>query len=118
MMLLQHGWPKLSGFADKMDSFPDPLGVGSTVSLTLAVSGEFFASLLLVLGLGTRAAAVPFAITMLVAALIVHGGDPLGDKELALMYAAGGLTLLLTGPGRWSLDHLIVSRRRDDAGEP
>jgi len=110
-MLLEHGWPKLAGFAEKMGSFPDPLGVGSTVSLSLAVFGEFFASLLLVLGLGTRAAAVPFVITMLVAAFIVHGDDPFGDKERALLYATAGLALLLTGAGRWSLDHLIVSRR-------
>lgn len=116
MMLLSHGMPKLLGFAEKMNTFPDPLGVGSTASLSLAILGEVVASALLVLGLGTRFAAVPFLITMLVAALIVHAGDPLSDRELALMYAAAGVTLLLTGPGKLSLDELIRRRRAGAKG--
>lgn len=104
MMLLRHGWPKLASFSEIMDSFPDPLGVGSTMSLTLAVFGEAVCSVLIILGVATRFSALPFLITMLVAAFVVHGGDPWARKELALSYAVPALTLLLTGPGRFSVD--------------
>ncbi len=117
MMIAEHGMPKLLSFSERMSRFPDPLGVGSPASLTLAVVGEVFASAFLVLGLGTRIAAVPFVITMLVAALIVHAGDPLHDRELALMYATSGLALLLLGPGRFSLDELILRRRGKKRGK-
>ncbi len=111
MMLLLHGWGKLMMYGDLAGRFPDPLGLGSQVSLTLAVAAEVGCALLIAIGLGTRLAAVPLLITMVVAAFIVHAGDPWAKKELALLYAAPLVTLMLTGPGRWSLDELIARRR-------
>lgn len=28
IMLLDHGWPKLTGFGEMMETFPDPIGPG------------------------------------------------------------------------------------------
>lgn len=109
-MLALHGWPKLTDFSDIAPNFPDPIGVGSQLSLALAVAAEVGASILIVLGLATRLAAVPFAFTMLVAAFIVHGADPWSDRELALVYLGGAVTLVLAGPGGWSLDRVIAGR--------
>ena len=114
MMLLGHGLPKLLAFADTAPRFSDPLGVGSEMSLALAVFGEAVCSALIVVGLGTRLAAIPLLVTMLVAALIIHADDPWGRKELALLYAVPAVTLLLTGAGRFSLDALILTRRRSE----
>jgi putative oxidoreductase len=110
MMLVNHGWPKLSGFAGKMTSFPDPLGLSSPVSLALAVFAEFFCSLAILLGWHTRWAAVPLVITMLVAAFVVHADDPWHKKEFALLYAAPLATMILTGAGRYSIDYLRKPR--------
>jgi putative oxidoreductase len=112
MMLLGHGWAKLAGFGTLSDSFPDPLGIGSTASLVLAITAEALCSLLLILGLGTRFAAIPLLVTMLVAAFVVHGGDPWAKKELALLYAVPFLTLILTGGGSWALDSVLEIRRK------
>ncbi len=111
MMLLGHGQSKLLGFSEKAATFSDPLGVGSTTSLVLAIVGEVVASLFVIFGLGTRFFAVPLLVTMLVAALIVHAEDPWGRKEFALLYAVPALTLILTGAGRFSLDELLWRRR-------
>lgn len=116
-MLLAHGWGKLQAYGEKADTFPDPLGVGSPVSMALAVFAEFFCSGLLVLGLATRAAVVPLIVTMLVALLVVHGDDPWQKKELAFMYLVPFMTLLLTGPGPWSLDALVARRLAGRRGE-
>ena len=111
MMLLGHGFPKLMEFSDKAAHFPDPLGVGHTTSLVLAILGEAVASAFIIVGLGTRLASVPFLITMLVAAFFVHAGDPFSDKEHALLFAAPAVALMLMGPGRFSLDAMIMRRR-------
>lgn len=120
-MLLGHGLPKLLEFPERSATFGDPLGVGSEVSLSLAILGEVVASALIVVGLGTRLAAVPLLVTMLVAALVVHADDPWGRKEFALLYAVPAVTLLLTGAGRFSIDGWITRRasaRRTAAASP
>jgi putative oxidoreductase len=51
--------------------------------------------------------AIPLAITMIVAAFIVHADDPFGKKELALLYLSGCLTLIFTGAGKFSVDGAV-----------
>lgn len=103
-LMLTHGIPKLMAYSTLSSQFPDPIGVGSQLSLLLAIGAEVGCSLLLILGLFTRLATLPLIITMLVAALIVHGADPLAKKEAALTFLISYVTLLLTGPGRYALD--------------
>ncbi|MFQ5805886.1 MAG: DoxX family protein [Phycisphaerae bacterium] len=110
MMIGLHGWPKLAGFSEKAGSFPDPLGIGSTASFTLALGAEFFCSIAVVLGLLTRFAVIPLIITMAVAAFIFHANDPWAKKQLALVYLTPFVALLLCGGGQFSLDALIWRR--------
>jgi len=108
--MLVHGWQKLSNFSDMSDKFPDPLGMGSTLSLTAAVGAEVGCSVLLILGLCTRLAAIPLAFTMVIALFVIHADDPWQRKELAAVYLAAYVVILLTGPGRFALDTLIAKR--------
>lgn len=112
LMAVGHGWSKMATYAEHVHSWADPIGIGSEASLTLAVFAELFCSIALVLGLLTRAAAVPLIVTMLVAVFIVHAGDPFQKQEMGLLYLVPYVTLLLTGPGRYSLDALIARRLR------
>ncbi len=112
MMLMAHGWGKLAGFSDLAGTFPDPLGVGPTTTLVLAVFAEVVCALLVVVGLGTRFAAVPLVVTMLVAAFVVHADDPWARQEFALLYAIPFLTLIFTGGGRFALDRVVKIKRR------
>lgn len=105
-LLFGHGWGKLANFGARAPGFRDPLGVGSEVSLALAVFAEVFCALLVIAGAFTRLALVPMIITMLVAAGVVHAADPWAKKELALLFAVPFITLLLTGPGKFSVDGL------------
>ncbi|TVR89350.1 MAG: DoxX family protein [Saprospirales bacterium] len=109
--MLTHGWPKLANYSAIAPNFPDPIGVGSELSLALAVFSEFFCSILLILGLGTRLALIPLLITMMVAFFIHHAGDAFGDKELSFLFMFGFLVLYLTGPGKFSLDHKIFGSK-------
>lgn len=104
LMLLTHGLPKFQKLVNGNFEFGDPLGMGPAPSLFLAVLGEFICPILLIIGFKTRWAAIPSAITMLVAATIVHAEDPFGTKEKALLYLVFFITIILLGPGKFSID--------------
>jgi putative oxidoreductase len=107
--MITHGGPKLSKLlAGGEIQFGDPLGLGPALSLALAVFAEFFCSLLIGIGLGTRLAAIPLMFTMLVAAFISHGPDPFRQKEMALLYFLLYLALLVIGSRKYSFDFLIT----------
>jgi putative oxidoreductase len=106
IMLLNHGLPKLLSFSDKMDTFPDIIGIGRVPGLILITFAEFVCAGLIALGWFTRFSALVLAIGMGVAFFMAHGmklAGP-GSGELALIYLAIFLTLLFTGAGRFSVD--------------
>lgn len=106
-MMLTHGWPKLELLFDAPGKFPDPIGIGSEITLVIAVLAELVCASLVAVGLLTRWATAPLLATMLVAAFIQHAGDPFRKMEMSLLYAAGYLALMLTGPGRLSIDRWL-----------
>ncbi|HSL88010.1 MAG TPA: DoxX family protein [Ignavibacteriaceae bacterium] len=107
-MLFAHGLPKLNRlFSGGEIRFSDPLGIGTVPSLALAVFSEFFCSILLILGLLTRASLIPLIITMLVAAFIHHAGDPFLQIEKALLFLLIFVVLFLTGPGKFALGRIV-----------
>lgn len=110
-LMLAHGWPKLEMLlSDAPVQFPALFGLSTSVSLALAVFSEVVCSLLILVGLGTRLAAIPLIITMLVAVFLVHGADPFAKQELGLLYLLPYTVLLLTGSGRYSLDYLLLQK--------
>jgi putative oxidoreductase len=54
---------------------------------------------------------IPAAITMAVAAFGAHAGDPIGDKEHALLFLVPYLVLALMGGGKYSLDSRVTRPR-------
>ena len=110
-MLLAHGWDKVKEFGKLSSGFPDPLHVGSPVSLSLSIFAELVCSALLVAGFLTRFAALVCAINMAVAFFIVLKGA-FGEShngELAFIYMAGYAVLLIAGPGKLSMDKAFFS---------
>ncbi|MDG5491259.1 DoxX family protein [Psychroserpens sp. SPM9] len=101
--MLTHGIPKMNMLSDP-SQFGDPIGVGPTISLILALIGEVVAPILLIIGFKTKWAAIPAAITMMVAAFIIHAKDDLGTKEHALLFLIAFVVLFLTGAGKFSVD--------------
>lgn len=101
--MLTHGIPKFLNLVEGSTQFADPLGIGQTLSLILTVFAEFLCSVLLILGIGTRLAALPLIATMVVAAFYVHGTDPFQQKEMALLYLIVYITILVFGGGKFEL---------------
>lgn len=114
-LIYGHGWGKLIGWAERSSSFPDPIGLGSPVSLALAIGAEVFCALLLLVGLGTRLVALPIIITFVIVTFVVHSGDAFGKVELPLLFLAAFTTLAFTGAGDFSLDAVLKKRRNASA---
>lgn len=74
-----------------------------TLSALLAGVTEAVGGLLLLLGAGARAAAVPLAVTMLVAYATAHRAEPFMQAK-PFLYLVACLLVLAFGPGRLSLD--------------
>ena len=84
--------------------FADSIGIASTPALFLTTIGEVICPALVIVGYKTRWASLPIVIVMAVAGFIVHGPDPFGKKELALLYLTCFIVIILLGPGRYSID--------------
>lgn len=110
-MALSHGYGKLTGM--NAEKFHDPLGIGNAASYWGAVSGEFFCCILIVLGLFSRIACLPAAFTMGVAFFVVHKADKFQTKELAFLYLCAFTIMLILGPGRFSLDHVLFCKKHE-----
>jgi putative oxidoreductase len=113
-LFVKHGIEKVGGFAHMLPQFPDPLHIGPLPSLVVATAADGVASVLVVLGLATRAAALLIAVNLSVAWLWVHNAQFLGSSadhgELCVVYLCGVVSLAAGGAGPWSFDALIARR--------
>jgi putative oxidoreductase len=121
-----HGWGKIysDGSFGLMPQLVEGVrGMGfpaPTAFAWMAALTEFLGGILIALGLLTRPAALALVINMSVAAFVAHGKDPWyapggRSKEMALLYLAPFLALLLTGGGRFSIDRLFRKSARPHA---
>ncbi len=108
-MLFNHGFDKLAHFNDIVGTFPDPLRFGPEASLVLVILAEVLGALLLTVGFMTRVAAAVLVIDMFVAFLMVHK-TAMNGGELAFLYLAGFVILLIAGGGLFSLDTLAFKK--------
>ena len=112
--MMTHGWPKFLRLVEQLGTesgvkFFDFMGMGPEVSLTLTVLAELVAPAMMIVGFKTRLAAIPAAFTMVWRRLWCTS-DPLGDKELALLYLVCFAAVGALGAGKWSLDAVLKRR--------
>lgn len=110
LMLINHGLSKLNNFSHISSGFANPFGIGSATTLSLVIFAEVFCSALVILGAFTRLACTVLFFEMAYAFFKVHqlnyaGGQ--GGGESSLLFGVCFLALLLTGPGRISVDRFI-----------
>ena len=111
-LALGHGWGTITvgpeqwaGLGGTMEIFG--LGFAPTFWGFMAAFAEFFAALLVVIGLLTRPAALLLVINMGVAATAHMTGTIDGSPEMALLYGFVFLSLVLVGPGKYSVDEQV-----------
>ncbi|QIL19294.1 DoxX family protein [Thermomonas sp. HDW16] len=113
---LETGWAKLHNlefFSARFVEWGIPF---PTLSATLSGGVDLIGGALLILGLGTRLITIPMIVNMLVALAVVVLPTISTFNEFVeldeVLYVAVLFWLLMAGPGKASLDHLIAGRLR------
>lgn len=113
-LFLKHGTEKLFRFQHMAAHFPDPLHIGAVPSLAFAMLSDGICTLLLMLGLATRWAALIIFVNVGVAWAFVHHFvlfGPQGDHgELIVLYLGATAALFLSGAGKYSIDAALDRR--------
>ena len=111
---LETGWAKLHNlefFSQRFVEWGIPLPM---FSATLSGATDLIGGALLIVGLGTRLVAIPMIVNMLVALAVVVLPTISTFNEFVeldeVLYVAVLFWLLMAGPGKASLDHLIARR--------
>jgi putative oxidoreductase len=105
-----HGLPKLSNIAGTEHFFANMIGLPAAMALPIGLL-EVIGGIALLLGVLTRIASILFIIEMIgstITAKLSRGF--VGGYELDLLLMAIAITLLLTGPGRISIEWNILKR--------
>lgn len=110
VLLMNHGIQKWSNFQELSTAFPDPLGAGSELSLSLAIFGELFCSMGFIVGFLYRLAMIPMIFTMVIAFFVIHANDAFAVKELAFVYLVVFVLMYFAGPGKYSIDYFIGNK--------
>lgn len=111
-LLLYHGIQKLGSFSELSSSFPDPLGIGNQLSLSLVIFGELVCSLGFIFGLLYRLTMIPMIFTMGIAFFVFHRQDPFVIKELSFNYLVVYLIMYITGPGKYTIDRFLFLKKK------
>lgn len=113
VLLMHHGYEKLANIGNFADAFVRPLHLPFPITLSyIAAFSEIVGSWMLITGLLTRFGALAILGTMSVAIYhaIVTSGFNIYLLELLGLYFASVAAILAVGPGRFSVDELIVRR--------
>jgi putative oxidoreductase len=105
-MIFGHGLGKLNKILEGNFNFSDPIGIGETPTLFLAVFSEFIAPIFILLGIKSRIFSFFPAATMFVAAFIVHLDDPFNRMEKSLLFLTVFVFFMMIGSGKYSLDRI------------
>ena len=112
-MLIHHGYEKLENIENFADAFVRPLHLPfPIVSSYFAAFSEIVGSWLVIFGLGTRlgALAILGTISFAIYHALVTSGFNIYLLELLVLYWGGAACIVLSGPGNFSIDHLIKLR--------
>lgn len=113
VLFFVHGLDKMMNFSVLSETYPSVFGLGSYMTLMLAIFSEFCCSLFLIAGLLERIMVLPMIVAMGVAFFDVHDAM-MPEGELSLIYMIVFLILFFTGPGRYSVDYLIDMQFKKD----
>lgn len=119
VIFIVHGYGDVSqpgGVTSNVGNYRDAGVPLAAVAAPFAAIVQFFGGILLIAGLLSRAICAGLAVVMGGALVFVHAGEQIpigpdgGGSGFAMIMGAASLSLLLAGPGRFSVDYAIANR--------
>ncbi|QOK97947.1 DoxX family protein [Ralstonia pseudosolanacearum] len=111
LLLYVHGLPKVLHYSQELARIEDPFRLGAAPTLLLAILSETVCPLLIALGVLARLACLPIVFLLLVALLVVHREWSIADGQFGWLLLILFVTVLIAGPGRFSLSALSQGPR-------
>ena len=106
LMLMLHGLEKVYNYTELCFVFPDPINIGSEISLLFVIFAEILCSIFFIIGALYRIMMIPMVVIMLVAFFHIHEGS-IVEGELAFIYLLMFILMYISGPGQYSIDAKI-----------
>ena len=127
-LFMKHGTPKLFDFNTELHwegaAYPSVFGLGAVGTLLIAAFADGICSLLVVLGLATRWAALFSGCSLVVGWGMVHGFAIRGTEgriaETISLYIIACVAIFLLGPGKYSIEAMIeasTEKKRAASGQ-
>ena len=106
-LIVVHGLKKLGIGVATAEVIPNPLGFPEALNSFMAIAANVYLPFLIIIGLFTRLAALPALAVTATGYFIMHGHDPAAMRDIPFMYSVSMLTIILMGPGKYSVDNYI-----------
>ena len=110
-LIIVHGLKKI-GIGSIAEVVPNPFGIPERINEVFAIAANIFFPQLVIMGLFTRLATLPILAVTLTGYFVVHGGDPLPERDIPFMFSLGYLMIAFAGPGKYSLDHYFFNNKK------
>ena len=112
IFMVYHGWEVFD--EEKMNEYTkwmvDMKLYAPSFMAYLGKSIELVSGVLIVLGLFTRIAVIPLAITMLFICFAIGKGRIFMEEQYPFLFVLLSFLFFFNGPGKWSMDKLFFSK--------
>lgn len=105
-MFLLHGLEKVYNYTELCFVFPDPMNIGSEISLLFVIFAEMLCSIGFIIGALYRLSMIPMLIVVITAFFHIHNASII-QGELAFIYLIVFFIMYISGPGQYSIDAKI-----------
>jgi len=109
-LIIVHGLKKIGVGIPVAETIPNPFHLPTELNNYMAIAANLFFPVLVAFGFFTRIAVLPILAVTLSGYFVVHAHDSLLVRDIPFMYSLGFVFLFLTGPGKYSIDHLIFKK--------
>lgn len=103
-LIVVHGLKKLGIGVPVAEVIPNPLGFPEALNSFVAIAANVYLPIFILLGFCTRLAALPALAVTATGYFIMHGHDPLPERDIPFMYTISLLAIVMLGAGRYSID--------------